>query len=94
MFERPDTVAKVASIGLHLSNKPVTRPGHVISLEGDGLLVVPLPGDPSPAAGDLPEPSITLGLDGTVRTARYLSPLRSRAVEDPLKEGAQETAGK
>jgi hypothetical protein len=80
MFERPGTVVEVASIALHLSHRPVARPGHVILLEGGGLLVIPLPGHPSPLTEeDVTEPFITVYLGSTVWTARYLSPLPDTA---------------
>lgn len=76
LLERPDNVVEVASIALQLSSTPVSRPGHVIALEGDSLLVLPQPGLPaSLSEGDpLAEPFITLDLGGSVRTARYLPP--------------------
>jgi hypothetical protein len=84
VFEHPDTVVAVTSITLHLSNKPVTRPGHVMALAGGGLLVLPQPGLPaSLAEGDLAGPFITVDLGDSVRTARYLPPLRDRARENP-----------
>jgi hypothetical protein len=85
MFERPDTLMEVTSITLHLSSTPVTRPGHVMALDGGSLLVLPQPGLPtSPTSeGELAEPFITVDLGDTVRTARYLPPLRDRAGKSP-----------
>lgn len=75
LFEHPGTLVEVTSIALHLSHTPVTRPGHVMTLEGDTLLVLPQPGLPAHLPeGDLAEPFITLDLGGSVRTARYLPP--------------------
>ncbi len=75
LFEHPDTLVEVTSIALQLSSAPVTRPGHVVTLEGDHLLVLPQPGLPAPLPeGDLTEPFITVDLGGSVRTARYLPP--------------------
>ena len=77
MFEHPDTLVEVESIALHLSSTPVIRPGHVLTLEGGNLLVLPQPGLPaSVSEGDpLAEPFITLDLGGSTRTARYLPPV-------------------
>jgi hypothetical protein len=75
LFEYPGPLVEVTSIALHLSSTPVTRPGHVMTLEGDHLLVLPQAGLPAPLPhGDLAEPFITLDLGGSVRTARYLPP--------------------
>lgn len=77
LFERPETLMEVESISLHLSSTPVTRPGHVLTLEGGDLLVLPQPGPPAsvPEAAPLPEPYITVDLGDGVRTARYVHPL-------------------
>jgi hypothetical protein len=73
MFENPETLVEATSITLHLSSTPVTREGHVMTLEGDKLLVLPQPGLPAAIPeGDIAEPFITVDLGGSVTTARYL----------------------
>jgi hypothetical protein len=73
MFENPDTLVEATSITLHLSSTPVTREGHVLTLDGGGLLVLPQPGLPaSLPEGDIAEPFITVDFGGGVTTARYL----------------------
>jgi hypothetical protein len=76
MFEHPENLVEAVSITLHLSSTPVSRPGHVLALEGGGLLVLPQPGPPAslPEEGPLAEPFITVDLGDAVRTARYLPP--------------------
>ncbi len=76
VFERPDALMEVVSIALHLSSTPVSRPGHVLALDGGGLLVLPQPGLPAslPEGDHLAEPFITVDLGNEVRTARYLPP--------------------
>jgi hypothetical protein len=77
-FEHPETFMEVGGIVLDLGAHPVTRPGHVITLDGGDLLVLPQPGGATPStAWDLPEPSITLRLGGIPTTARYRSPARN-----------------
>ena len=73
MFENPETLVEATSITLHLSSTPVTREGHVMTLEGGGLLVLPQPGLPgSMPEGDIAEPFITVDFGGNVTTARYV----------------------
>ncbi|HYO69314.1 MAG TPA: hypothetical protein VEU33_24870 [Archangium sp.] len=74
VFEHPDTLVEATSITFHLSSTPVTREGHVMTLEEGRLLVLPQPGLPaSLPAGDLAEPFISVDFGGSVTTARYLS---------------------
>ncbi|WP_375770038.1 hypothetical protein NR798_03885 [Archangium gephyra] len=77
VFENPESLMEVVSITLHLSSTPVSRPGHVLELEGGGLLVLPQPGPPAsvPEGNPLAEPFITVDLGDGVRTARYVHPL-------------------
>ncbi|HEX5752673.1 MAG TPA: hypothetical protein VFZ09_41095 [Archangium sp.] len=73
MFENPDTLVEATSITLHLSSTPVTREGHVLTLEGDKLLVLPRPGLPAARPeGDITEPFLTVDFGGGETTARYL----------------------
>ncbi|WP_152622285.1 hypothetical protein [Archangium violaceum] len=73
MFENPETLVEATSITLHLSSTPVTREGHVMTLEGGGLLVLPQPGLPgSIPEGNIAEPFITVDFGGNVTTARYV----------------------
>ncbi|WP_257460065.1 hypothetical protein [Archangium lipolyticum] len=86
LFESPETLMEVGSIVLDFGAHPVTRPGHVLTLEGGDLLVLPSPGDATPTTSwDMPEPSITFRLGGIPTTARYLPPTRDLAVESTAK---------
>ncbi|QRN96560.1 hypothetical protein JRI60_47455 [Archangium violaceum] len=88
LFERPETLMEVESIVLDLGAHPVSRPGHVLTLEGGDLLVLPRSGDATPsAAWDLPEPSITFRMGGLPTTAHYLPPTRERTVESAAEDG-------
>ncbi|AKI99684.1 Hypothetical protein AA314_01311 [Archangium gephyra] len=86
MFENPDTLVEATSITLHLSSTPVTREGHVLTLEEGRLLVLPQPGLAAALPeGDIAEPVITVDLGGSVTTARYRPPLQDRTGATPGK---------
>jgi hypothetical protein len=80
-FEHPESLMEVGAIVLDLGAAPVSRPGHVLPLEGGDLLILPQPGDATPStAWDLPEPSITFRLGGILTTAHYFSPTRDQTL--------------
>jgi hypothetical protein len=70
----PGAVADVGGIVLNIVGQPVTAPGKVITFDGKSIVIPEQSAAVPSIPVGTPEQSITVDINGTLRTAHYLTP--------------------